>query len=176
MTVPPAHGSDVSTSSVGLQTADDAYREAMRLNEDGRPAEAIALLEAVLALDATHEDAAIELGVTLMDIGQTEAAIDRLEQALHDHPTMDRARMALGNCLMRSGSLERAIGELETCIEHRPTWDAPYPPLIRALCRLSRVGEARAKLAALRELGADAPQFAMLEKLIDRTARSAHIA
>jgi Flp pilus assembly protein TadD len=151
---------------------DRSYLEARRLNDEGRPTEAIRLLEDVLFQDDAHEDAAIELGATLMDIGRSGDAVGHFEKLLSAHPTMARARLAFGQCLLRSEQLERAVSELDTVLEQQPTWAAPFTPLIMALCRLGRVADARVRLDGLRAISSDASNVDMLTKLVIRTSRA----
>lgn len=169
MTVPTGSVDNVH-SEAAPGSADEAYQRGRRLNDEGRPSEAIPLLQAALQLDAAHEGAVIELGNTLMDIGKTKAAVLVFEETLKDHPTLVAARLSFGNVLMRSGELERAVQELDRCVDQQPGWDAPYPPLIAALCRLHRVADARARLTSLRQISANGANLDMLQKLVDRTA------
>jgi Flp pilus assembly protein TadD len=166
MTVPAGPALDES------RPVDRAYLEARRLNDEGRPAEAIRLLEDVLFQDATHEDAAIELGATLMDVGRGGDAIAHFERLLETHPTMVRVRLAFGQCLIRSQQLERAVNELGAVAEQQPSWAAPFTPMIMALCRLGRVAEARVKLESLRAVSTDASNIDMLTRLVTRTGRA----
>lgn len=170
MTVQPGEAVDAAGSQTP-GTAQEAYEKGRKLNDAGRPTEAIPLLQAALQLDAAHEGAVIELGNTLMDIGKRQAAMLVFEETLEAHPGLIGARLSFGNALMRSGELDRAVQELERCVGQQPGWDAPYMPLIAVLCRLHRVAEARARLTSLREISANAAQLDMLQKLVDRTAR-----
>ncbi len=166
MTVPAGRPLDESIP------ADRAYLEARRLNDEGRPAEAIRLLQDVLFQDDAHEDAAIELGATLMDVGRAREAVTHFEKMLTAHPLMARARLAFGQCLMRSEQLERAVEELGTVLTQEPAWTAPFTPLIMALCRLGRVAEAKTRLESLRTISADAANIDMLTRLVTRTSRA----
>ncbi len=166
VTVPSVHVPEES------RPADHAYQEARRLNDEGRPKEAIRILEDVLFQDDAHEDAAIELGATLMDVGRRDDAMAHFERVLSLHPMMARARLAYGQCLMRADAVERAVEEYATVLEQQPTWAAPFSPLIMALCRLGRVAEARVRLDALRALTTDAADVDMLDRLITRSGRA----
>ena len=166
MTVPAGRPLDDS------RPVDRAYLEARRLNDEGRPTEAIRLLQDVLFQDDAHEDAAIELGATLMDVGRAGEAIDHFERLLVAHPLMARARLAFGQCLMRSEQLERAVAQFGAVHEQEPTWTAPFTPMIMALCRLGRVADARMRLESLRAVSTDAQNLDMLTRLVARTGRA----
>lgn len=166
LTVPDGRPLDQS------RPTDRSYLEARRLNDEGRPSEAIRLLEDVLFQDDAHEDAAIELGATLMDVGRSSDAISLFEKTLGAHPMMARARLAFGQCLLRGEKLERAVEEFRTVLEQQPTWPAPFTPLIMALCRLGRVADARAGLEALKSMSSDAANVEMLTKLVTRSSRA----
>ena len=166
MTVPAGRPLDES------RPADKAYLEARRLNDEGRPSEAIRILEDVLFQDDAHEDAAIELGATLMDVGRAREAISHFERLLKEHPAMVRVRLAFGQCLIRSEQLERAVVELGTVVEQEPAWAAPFTPMIMALCRLGRVAEAKLQLESLKAVSSDASNLEMLTRLVTRTSRA----
>ena len=166
MTVPAGRVLDES------RPADRAYLEARRLNDEGRPTEAIRLLEEVLFQDDAHEDAAIELGATLMDVGRAREAVAHFERLLDAHPMMARVRLAFGQCLMRSEQLDRAVDEFGAVHDQEPTWTAPFTPMIMALCRLGRVAEARKRLESLRAFSTDAANLDMLTRLVTRTGRA----
>jgi lipopolysaccharide biosynthesis regulator YciM len=166
MTVPAGRPLD------DARPVDRAYLEARRLNDEGRPTEAIRILEDVLFQDDQHEDAAIELGATLMDVGRAREAIAHFEKLLKDHPAMVRVRLAFGQCLMRSEQLERAVVEFGAVVDQEPAWAAPFTPMIMALCRLGRVAEAKIKLESLRAVSSDAANIDMLTRLVTRTSRA----
>lgn len=151
-------------------TSEQAYLEARKLNEAGKPSEAMPLLEVALALDPANEEAIVELGLTLMDVGRSDEALAHYSRILAERPTLARARLSYANCLLRRVELEKAVQELETCLQQRPGWEEVYPPLITALCRLDRVAEATAHLAALRSASVDTGKLEMLAKLIDRAS------
>ena len=60
----------------------------------GRPAEAIAVLEAALAIDRTDADALYQIGLAYQASGQPETAVERYHQAVRLVPTLWRPTRA----------------------------------------------------------------------------------
>jgi tetratricopeptide (TPR) repeat protein len=88
------------------------YRAAARARLDDY-AGAIVDLRAVLAAQPDFNQAALDLGVALIETKQYEEALPWLEQAQHDAQLDARASLFLGIAALRSGQLEKASANFE---------------------------------------------------------------
>lgn len=110
----------------------DSLREALRHSPDNipllllcaqamldeqQPAEARALFERVLALDASHRDAALGLARVLLAEGKTSAAAVRLEELLRRAPTTAAAHLLLARVLLREGNKSEAADHYRKAVE-----------------------------------------------------------
>lgn len=97
------------------QRAENAYRQALFVLEDGRVTEAIATLQAGLRADPSHEPSRQTLVGLLTEAGRTDEAMHELQAAL----TLDPRQPALAMLLARL-QLERGGPALETLTRTLP--------------------------------------------------------
>jgi len=88
-------------------------RQAQQLLQLNRPAEAIAELQAVLALDPSNLEALSNLGVLRFFAGQYEAALAPLRRALKLKPALSNIQAMLGMAERRTGAAALARADLE---------------------------------------------------------------
>lgn len=107
----PAEGRTESAQ----QRAENAYRQALLVLEDGRVTEAIATLQAGLRADPSHDASRQTLVGLLIEAGRTDEAMRQLQAAL----TLDARQPALAMLLARL-QLERGGPAVETLMRTLP--------------------------------------------------------
>ena len=155
-------------SPESLSSADQAFSQAMDLNDQLQPQLAVAYLRRALELTPGHARAAVELGATLCDVGDPASACEVYEAFLARAPETSMVRMGLASCLLRSGDVEEAVVHYRRCVRDTPTWLEPYPKLIVALCRLGQLAEAREALTRYVDQEPDPRSVKMLEAVLAR--------
>ena len=93
--------------------ADPAYGAAHQLVEDGKYAEAIPLLEQVVAKNAKNADALNDLGYSNRQLGNTDAALAHYQAALALEPRHRGANEYLGELYLTLGDLAKAEERLK---------------------------------------------------------------
>ena len=101
-----------SDSSSG-QAPDPTYSAARQLVEEGKYAEAIPLLEKVVAADAKNADALNYLGYSNRQLGNNEVALTHYQAALALEPRHRGANEYLGELYLTLGDLPKAEERLE---------------------------------------------------------------
>ena len=104
-----AMGSDSDSS----KPMDPAYAQAKQLVEDGKYADAIPLLEQVVAKDAKNADAFNFLGYSNRQLGNHDAALAHYQQALALEPKHRGANEYLGELYLTLGDLAKAEERLD---------------------------------------------------------------
>jgi len=112
-TVPPAPAA--GRTATPSQRAENAYRRALGVLEDGRVTEAIATLQAGLQIDPRHEAARQTLVGLLIEAGRPDDAMRQLQAAL----AIDARQPALAMLLARL-QLERGGPAIETLTRTLP--------------------------------------------------------
>jgi len=92
---------------------DPAYAQAKQLVEDGKYADAIPLLEKVVAADAKNADALNYLGYSNRQLGNTDAALAHYQAALALDPKHRGANEYLGELYLKLGDLPKAQERLD---------------------------------------------------------------
>jgi len=104
-----AMGSDSDSS----KPVDPNYAQAKQLVEDGKYAEALPLLQQVVAKDAKNADAFNYLGYSNRQLGNHDAALSYYQQALTLHPKHRGANEYLGELYLTLGDLPKAQERLD---------------------------------------------------------------
>ncbi|GAB4355005.1 MAG: hypothetical protein Kow00114_05100 [Kiloniellaceae bacterium] len=104
-----AMGSDSDSS----KPADPTYAQARQLVEDGKYADAIPLLQQVVAKDAKNADAFNYLGYSNRQLGNHDAALSYYQQALALEPKHRGANEYLGELYLTLGDLAKAEERLD---------------------------------------------------------------
>lgn len=100
-------------SSESAKPADPDYAAASQLVEDGKYAEAIPLLERVVAKDAKNADALNYLGYSNRQLGNNDAALTHYQAALALEPSHRGANEYLGELYLMLGDVAKAEERLE---------------------------------------------------------------
>jgi Flp pilus assembly protein TadD len=109
----PAFAMGSGSDSDSTKAADPNYAAARTLVEDGKYAEAIPLLEQVVAKDAKNADALNYLGYSNRQLGNTDAALTHYQAALALEPSHRGANEYLGELYLTLGELPKAEERLK---------------------------------------------------------------
>lgn len=152
----PATPSEPATPSVatGRQTgeAESSYELAMRLEDEGRPEEALAAYRRAVELDPGLADARLDFGRLLHQRGEVELAEERYRQALALRPGDATAAYNLGVALADRGRLEEAAQAYETALAADPALSDAHYNLAGVYEALGRSTEAFRHLRTYRVL------------------------
>ena len=102
-----------SGSDDSAEAADPTYTAARQLVAEGRYAEAIPLLEQVVAKDAKNADALNDLGYSNRQLGNNDAALTHYQAALALEPRHRGANEYLGELYLTLGDVAKAEERLE---------------------------------------------------------------
>jgi tetratricopeptide (TPR) repeat protein len=95
------------------QAPDAIYRDAVRLQQEGKLDEAVAKYQEVLRLRPNSVAAHTNLGSTLARLGRYDDAITHYKAALKTDPENPGIHMNLGLAYYKQGQISAAIGEFE---------------------------------------------------------------
>jgi len=109
----PAFAMGSGGDSSSSKATDPNYAAARTLVEDGKYAEAIPLLEQVVAKDAKNADALNDLGYSNRQLGNTDAALTHYQAALALEPSHRGANEYLGELYLTLGELPKAEERLK---------------------------------------------------------------
>jgi tetratricopeptide (TPR) repeat protein len=124
----------------------------------GRPLEAIARLQTVVAAHPGLAAAQASLGFTLRDAGRAAEAIGPLERALALGPDTALYACGLGRALLETGQAERALATAEAHLRRHPGHSGARA--LEALCRIG-IGDEAGALGLL-----DYPRFVATSTLV----------
>lgn len=124
------------------QSADDLYRTAMRLHQQGQAAEAGRLYDAVLARDPGHYGALHLKGVLRLQDGDFAGAVELISRSLAIEPNHGLALANLGVAYRRMGQLDEAVATLRRALSFDPNSPMVLANLGQALNQSGEVGEA----------------------------------
>ena len=96
-----------------------AFGKAVLLQQDGRPDEALALLQAMPA-DQQPVPSALLHARLLHSLGRGEDALAILERNLEKHPDDKRLRLTYARLLVEQQRLDEAMGEFATLVQQYP--------------------------------------------------------
>lgn len=123
----------------------------------GERAEAIALYERALAIDAKRADGWFNLGFLRQENGAHEAALEAFDHAIALNEKHDRAWYGKALSLVKLGRLEEAVPAFRRNTELQPMSPYGWYQLVHVLHRLGRRDEAE---KAMRRLAAFEPKVA----------------
>lgn len=121
-------------------------KEALDLHGRGRPGEAAALYEQVIAAAPDHSGAHNLLGLIALTEGRLERALELFDRAVALKPGFGRAHFNRGNALMRLGRPGEALAAFDAAIEAEPEHAEAHNNRASALVALGRTDEALASL------------------------------
>jgi predicted Zn-dependent protease len=108
--------------------------------------------EVAISLDPENGSAYFHLGETLMYLGRPEAGFRALERTVQHDPNQAITYWALGTCQLLSGRVDQAIDLLRMARDSNTRYWVPYFYLAGAYGLQGHLEEARAALAASKEL------------------------
>ncbi|MGZ5858479.1 MAG: tetratricopeptide repeat protein [Burkholderiaceae bacterium] len=114
------------------QRAENEYRKALLLIQQGKPAEAIAGMEQALQLDRQKVSARQALAGLLIDANRQDEAVHRLQEGLAIDPTQTGLAMILARLQVEKGELKHALETLEHTLPYA-TDRADYQAFLAAL-------------------------------------------
>lgn len=95
------------------QSADTPYERAVAARLAGRPAEAVQLLEPVVAAEPANADAQVQLGYAYLALNRIDAAQTAFEAALAAAPSYADARLGIARVAQRRGDRAGALAAIE---------------------------------------------------------------
>jgi tetratricopeptide (TPR) repeat protein len=122
--------------------------DAIFANEEGQYRQAIALLEQVVARDATLSPAYAQLGEIWSSLGDLAHAIPALRKAVELRPQSVSAHYSLGMALFQAGDLLAAAPQFEAAVAGNPDSATMHYSLASVYVRINRMEEARRELQA----------------------------
>lgn len=141
-----------------VQQAQQAFRQAVALHQQGRIAEAEDLYRAVIRLFPDQYDALHLLGVCALQRGEHQAGVDLIQKSLAHKADNPQALVNLGNGFRLLGRHDRALRAYEKAARLRPDEAEPQLLAAQALLELNRPAEALAAMdRLLARSGAIAP-------------------
>jgi choline-sulfatase len=130
----------------------NALHDAILAVEDGRVAEAVPLLEKVIASDPQVPVAQLHLGIARARLRRHVEAIPALRQAIHLSPESMQAHYEMGSALFETGDWKTAAAHFEIVAARMPKWADARFSLASVYARIDRVDEAVRELRAVLEL------------------------
>jgi arylsulfatase A-like enzyme/Tfp pilus assembly protein PilF len=158
-----AGSSAANASSDPLQGADpkdkieisNILHEGMIAVEDGRFAEAIPMLQHVLADSPMVSAAQLQLGIALARMKRYPEAIPALRRAIELVPDAVQAKYELGLALYETGAWQESAPYFEEVAKKRPQWTDAQFSLAAVYARIKRVPEAMELLKKVLETDPD---------------------
>jgi MSHA biogenesis protein MshN len=114
------------------QRAENEYRKALLLIQQGKPSEAIAVIEQVLQLDRQMVSARQTLAGLLIDAKRQDEAVQRLQEGLTIDPAQAGLAMILARLQVEKGDLRHAIETLQRTLPYAAE-RADYQAFLAAL-------------------------------------------
>jgi predicted TPR repeat methyltransferase len=114
----------------------------MIAKQEGRPDEAIDLLQRAIAIDPRKADAYRSLGDAQRSRGKPDQAVAAYTKAVELRPDWAEAHGALGDVFRDQGKFDRAVDEYNAVIRLKPGLPAGYLNLGRALQSQGKINEA----------------------------------
>jgi tetratricopeptide (TPR) repeat protein len=125
-----------------IGNAEEHWKKATALIEEGAYDEAIAEFRAALQLMPKMAVAHVGLGAALQRKGDLDGAISQYRLFLDQHPDDAGVHMNLGTALQKQGDLDGAIAEYRLALRHRPDYALGHFNLGTALATKSLTDEA----------------------------------
>jgi choline-sulfatase len=120
--------------------------------EDNRFAEAVPLLEQVIALEPNLPITYLQLGTSLTALKEYDKAVPILRKAVDMRPDLTVPRYQLGSALFETGDFAGAATQFETAVARSPNWPEAHLSLATAYAREDRLADAIPEYAKVIEL------------------------
>jgi YaiO family outer membrane protein len=111
--VPLALVAAALAAPVHAQQPADAYEQAVAARQAGRPADAVRLLQPIVAANPGNADAQVQLGYAYLALGRLDEAEAAFASALRVAPDYADARLGLARIAQRRGDRAGALAALE---------------------------------------------------------------
>ncbi len=118
--------------------AEQRVERAQQLTESHRFAEALAELDAALAINPHNAAWHAQRGFLLDELGEPDQAVEAYQHSLSIEPDDREVMLALGHALLNMGRYARAANLLQDLIRKQPEFESAYCPLIGAYCELGQ--------------------------------------
>ena len=105
-------------------------------------AEAVPLLEQVIALEPNLPITYLQLGTALTSLKEYEKAVPILRKAVEMRPDLTVPRYQLGSALFETGDFAAAAVQFETAVARSPSWPEAHFSLATAYARADRLPDA----------------------------------
>jgi arylsulfatase A-like enzyme/Flp pilus assembly protein TadD len=105
-------------------------------------AEAVPLLEQVIALEPNLPITYLQLGTALTSLKNYEKALPILRKAVEMRPDLTVPRYQLGSALFETGDFAAAAVQFETAVARSPSWAEAHLSLATAYARAGRLTDA----------------------------------
>lgn len=151
----PAAGHAAVASSPGLA-------EVQELAAQGRGAEALRRVDALIARHPQDPQLRFQKGVLLVDQKRNAEAIALFERMSREYPTLPEPLNNLAVLYAEQGQIEKARAALESAVRSRPSYDTAYQNLSSVNVRMASRAYARA--LQIDDSGG-APKLALLKSL-----------
>jgi len=143
--------------AAGRSPVDDLHAQAVAAHAAGRTGQALALCEAVLAIDPDHVEALNRGGLLALAAHRYDAAVERLTRAADLAPARPDLHNNRGVALAARGERRAAVSAFERAVQGSPAKASFRCNLANAL---KECGETEAALAAFQAVAASAPEHA----------------
>ena len=110
--------------------------------KEGRPEDAIPLIEQALRHNPKDIDSILNLGVALSRLGHEEQAMKQYQKALEIDPDQPEVYSNIGATLARQGRYDKAVPYYRKALEIKPDFAPTHSNLGAALASLGRIDEA----------------------------------
>jgi choline-sulfatase len=120
--------------------------------EEMRFAEAVPLLEQVIALEPNLPITYLQLGTALSSLKNYEKALPILRRAVEMRPDLTVPRYQLGSALFETGDFAAAAVQFETAVARSPNWAEAHFSLATAYARADRLPDAISEYTKVIEL------------------------
>jgi tetratricopeptide (TPR) repeat protein len=137
-------------------TLQQAFDNALRHQQAGRPREAEHLYRQILAIHPTHSGAMHYLGLAAHQQGQNDLAIELIRKAIAMSPSVAEAYNSLGITLQAKHQFDQAVAEFRRAIALKPNYVNAHYNLANCLNEAGKTDEA---IAAYRGAIACNPKF-----------------
>lgn len=118
--------------------AEQRVERAQQLTESHRFAEALAELDAALAINPHNSAWHAQRGFLLDELGEPDQAVEAYQDSLSIDPDDREVILALGHALLNIGRFARAANLLQDLVRRHADFEAAYCPLIGAYCEMGQ--------------------------------------
>lgn len=119
----------IFSAAFAQKTAEEYYRDGLKLKDEKKPAEAIESFKKAVALNPKYGDALYETGWCYNDLEDYSAAITFLSKARNYIPNVPKVYYELGYAFEKSKNYDSAIVIYNNCLKLKPDYSGAYKRL-----------------------------------------------